>query len=265
MHDRYSQQDRKLGTAIIERKCSDSTKNRRRIYHVSKHVARGLARSENRDLSEAEEASRFFTTSEIVLAFPVKDSVPIVEPKEVHAFLSVKKKGVSMRVSISCISRASQILMPTQFLIQADFVTQANRQDVVMTSQRNEGLIEAIADAFVASVLKFCQHPNLQYKWIRYLPLEDTCPWDGLWKDLVSSIRSKIESLTVFRSPERSTRRTVNDLCYLQEGDKDRHGTPLLADLRPEVYLPYKYDPADVAILKKFGLTSLSFRKRSRR
>jgi hypothetical protein len=72
------------------------------------------------------------------------------------------------------------MLMPTQFLIQADFVTLANRQDIVMTSRRNQGLIEAIADAFIAGVLQLCQHQTLEYQWMRYQPLENSYPWDGL-------------------------------------------------------------------------------------
>ena len=57
--------------AVIERTCTNITDNRRRKYHIVKNTVRRLARSENRNLSEAEEASRSFATSEIVLAFPV--------------------------------------------------------------------------------------------------------------------------------------------------------------------------------------------------
>jgi hypothetical protein len=40
-----------------------------------------------------------------------------------------------------------------------------------MTSQRNERLIDAIADAFIAGVKKLCQHSTLQYKWMRLLAI----------------------------------------------------------------------------------------------
>ena len=83
--------------AVIERECTDITKNRIRNYRIHKHVARGLARSENRDLLEAEDASGSLTTSEIVLAFPVTgDSVPIVEPQEVYAFLPIRQVGFNV-------------------------------------------------------------------------------------------------------------------------------------------------------------------------
>jgi hypothetical protein len=48
-------------------------------------------------LSEAEETSRSFATSEIVLAFPVTDDpVPIIEPQEVYAFLPIRKMGFNV-------------------------------------------------------------------------------------------------------------------------------------------------------------------------
>lgn len=83
---------------IIERKCTDETKNRRRIYHTTRHLARNLEKSENRDLSGGdEETKKSFATSDIVLAFPVtKDTVPIVEPQDVFAFLPMKKMGFNV-------------------------------------------------------------------------------------------------------------------------------------------------------------------------
>jgi hypothetical protein len=56
--------------------------------------------SENRDLSEAEETSRSYSTSEIVLAFPVEDSAPIIEPQDVFAFLPVRRMGFNVSGSI---------------------------------------------------------------------------------------------------------------------------------------------------------------------
>jgi hypothetical protein len=88
--------------AIIERTCTDVAQNRKQTYHIVKHIARGLAKSENRDMSDAEEATRSFATSEIVLAFPViedpesEEEVPVIEPQEVFAFLPVRKMGFNV-------------------------------------------------------------------------------------------------------------------------------------------------------------------------
>ena len=96
---------------------------------------------------------------------------------------------------------------------------------------------------------------------MRYLPLENSYPWDGLWKDLISSIKSKLEDLAVFRSLERSTCRTIKDLFYREPVFNDQHGAPLFADLRSEVYLSDSYAPSDIEILKNFGLERLTFDK----
>ncbi len=93
---------------------------------------------------------------------------------------------------------------------------------------------------------------------MRYLPLEHNYPWDGLWKDLVSSLKSRLENLAVFRSLERRTCRTIKDLFYRPSICNDQHGAPLFADLRPEVYLSDFYAPSDIEILNNFGLKKLT-------
>lgn len=89
---------------------------------------------------------------------------------------------------------------------------------------------------------------------MRYLPLEHSYPWDSLWKDLVCSIKSRLENLAVFRSLELSTCRTIKDLFQRPPMCNDQHGAPLFADLRPEVYLSDFYAPSDIEILNNFGL-----------
>jgi hypothetical protein len=66
-------------------------------YHVTKYMATGLARSENRTLSEAEESSKSYVTSEIVLAFPVSNDLqPVIEPQKVFAFLPMRRVGFNV-------------------------------------------------------------------------------------------------------------------------------------------------------------------------
>lgn len=65
-----------------------------RYFHVTKHSAKTLARSENREYSEAEENTRAYATAEVVLAFPLTESsVPIIKSQEVFAFLPVRDMG----------------------------------------------------------------------------------------------------------------------------------------------------------------------------
>lgn len=109
---------------VIERMCTDVAENRKRTYHIVKHTARGLARSENRELSAAEEDTRSFATSEIVLAFPViedpvtHEEVPVIEPQDVFAFLPVKKMGFNVsgcHMSPIMLAKAYAVLNPGRF------------------------------------------------------------------------------------------------------------------------------------------------------
>jgi hypothetical protein len=64
-------------------------------YHVTKHIARNLVRNENRKYSEAEEAARTWSSSEVVLAFPLDDSWsdPVIKSQQIFAFLPIRSMG----------------------------------------------------------------------------------------------------------------------------------------------------------------------------
>lgn len=66
----------------------------RHIYHVTRYTATNLAKNENRKYSREEEDSRSYSTSEVVLAFPLdEDEEPLVEEQEVFAFLPLRRMG----------------------------------------------------------------------------------------------------------------------------------------------------------------------------
>lgn len=99
----YSMQDTQVANRVaLERSftdgpTSDDTVPERQIYHVTKYTATNLSRNENRDLLPAEEASKSYAKSEIVLAFPLTDqSVPIIEPQKVFAFLPMRQMGFNV-------------------------------------------------------------------------------------------------------------------------------------------------------------------------
>ncbi|KAK6840834.1 hypothetical protein PG987_001694 [Apiospora arundinis] len=83
-----------------------------------------------------------------------QDEAPVLHDQWVFAFLPVQKTRF-------------------KFLIQADFVTQANRQGIVVDSPRNEGLRRGIIDAFITATKQMCKHPTLRFQWMRYLPKPD--------------------------------------------------------------------------------------------
>lgn len=142
----------------------------------------------------------------------------------------------------------------SKFIIQADWDTDANRQDIVTTSPRNVSLRSGITDAFIKAVLQFCKHDTLQYRWMRYLPQKNSFPWDSFWKKLVAGIENEITSTPVMRSREIGVLRPINKLRYRLDKNNDENGDPLFADLPTELYLSDNYLPEDRRLLKDFGL-----------
>lgn len=149
--------------------------------------------------------------------------------------------------------------MDEQFLIHADFVTQANREDIVTTSERNLGLARGIADAFVKAVLWFCDHDTLQNNWMRYLPRDSDYPWDNFWKDVVGGIRDRLARVPVLRPAKHYyPHRLICDSRRLPDSMLDGAGCPLIADMDPEHYLSQGYKKQDLLRLKDYGLAEMS-------
>lgn len=71
------------------------------IYHITTLKADNLARSDNRDLPNTDEAQDISTTAEVVLAFPLSSNFrPLVnteQKQEVFAFLPVRESDYKVR------------------------------------------------------------------------------------------------------------------------------------------------------------------------
>ncbi|KAL9130478.1 MAG: hypothetical protein Q9217_001350 [Psora testacea] len=108
----------------------------------------------------------------VILAFPVDEhNKPVLKQQYTYAFLPLRRVGF-------------------KFLIQADFVTQANREDVVH-SKMNQAVLKGVARAFADAVVVLCKRLSLRYQWMRYLP-EDFIT-DEFWRTLWTLIREKLE------------------------------------------------------------------------
>ncbi|KAI8291522.1 hypothetical protein K4K60_001608 [Colletotrichum sp. SAR11_57] len=124
-----------------------------KYFHVTRGKATNLAKNDNRTYTEAEDAAKAYSASEVVVAFPLSETlVPIVEPQDVFAFLPVRPAGFN-------------------FVIQADFVTNANRQDILKDSRRNIGLLHAVGEAFVTAAIDFQAHETLRYRLLLFKSL----------------------------------------------------------------------------------------------
>ncbi|KAF5006291.1 hypothetical protein FDECE_7322 [Fusarium decemcellulare] len=210
------------------------------IYHITKHRARNLAKNENRKYTREEERTKAYSSADVVLAFPLSpESIPIVEPQKVFAFLPVQSAGFS-------------------FLIQSDFMTNASREGIVVTAARNTGLLGSIADAFIEAALQFCNHPTLQYTWIRFLPDKPKNAYEDFWFRLVTRIKEKVRTTPLIRPDSGGALRLITDLCQPRPRYADKKNNLLLRDLEPEISLSRHYGDHEVTILRDFRLSNFT-------
>ncbi|KAL3264491.1 hypothetical protein ABHI18_000706 [Aspergillus niger] len=207
-----------------------------RNYHLTKYVAHDLPGSENRTYTDKEQETRAYSRADIILAFPVtRDSVPVIEPQDVFAFLPIRNMGFT-------------------FLIHSDFVTDASRQDIVRSSARNRKLRTEIASAFNAAVLEMCKHPSLRYTWMRYLPQRDGHHWDPFWVELLDAIKTCLTKSWILESRTSGLWFPIKQMRRLQDYLFDKSGDPLFPDLAREQYPSAHYLKEDIARLEEFGL-----------
>ncbi|KAI0975554.1 hypothetical protein F4678DRAFT_417638 [Xylaria arbuscula] len=228
--------------SLIRRKDRDT--ERINNYHVTRHVAHGLPRNENREYSEAERATQTWSSSEVVLAFPLDDdgrAPEDVASQQVFAFLPIRNMGF-------------------KFLIQADFVTQANRQDIVTSSSRNQALRDGIADAFGEAMKQLCADELLRYTWIRYLPTMNDYPWDEYWSGLYERIKSKVQTTPLMHSFTESFPYRIEQMRKSRASDEDDNGDPVFKHIDPEKYLSKRYLQSELdKIQSHYGLKLMEY------
>ncbi|KAF5578414.1 hypothetical protein FPANT_10022 [Fusarium pseudoanthophilum] len=212
------------------------------IYHITRQMATNLARSDNRELPDTEEAKNDSSKAEVVLAFPITDnSEPLVTQKnqDLFAFLPLRRSDY-------------------KFLIHSDFDTNANRQDIVTTSRRNLDLRGWIASAFFQAVLQFCEHPTLCYSWPMFLPSSSDTSSDAFWSGLNQEIQSLMKKTPVLRSRNRIDLRLIGDVIFLPLSAQDAEGHPLFDDPTKDLYLSPSYSQEARNILNGYGLERLN-------
>ncbi|KAG4288696.1 hypothetical protein FPRO06_03518 [Fusarium proliferatum] len=216
--------------------------NQRQIYHITRQMATNLARSDNRELPDTEEAKNDSSKAEVVLAFPITDnSEPLITQRnqDLFAFLPLRRSDY-------------------KFLIHSDFDTNANRQDIVTTSRRNLDLRGWIASAFFQAILQFCEHPTLCYSWPMFLPSSSDTSSDAFWSGLNHEIQSLMKKTPVLKSRNRIDLRLVGDVVISAKDAQDAEGHPLFDDPTKDLYLSSNYSSKVVEILKGYGLGILS-------
>ena len=90
-----------VNQALVEKRVSegaslDDVEPESHIHYITEHIATNVAPHEDRTPSASDRSSR---QSKIVLAFPITaQSVPIIEPQNVFAFLPMKQMGFNVGV-----------------------------------------------------------------------------------------------------------------------------------------------------------------------
>ncbi|EFW99767.1 hypothetical protein CMQ_85 [Grosmannia clavigera kw1407] len=208
-------------------------------FYVVTHQATDLTMNENRTYSEAEKASGAYTTSQVVLAFPLSaESTPILEEQDLFVFLPVRKYGFN-------------------FIIQADFVTDANRQDIVTDSVRNARLMNSVAEGFCKAMLRVSKQDSLRYKWMHYLPRKQT-QRTGLWEHLVKCIDTCLAATPVLYD-RKGSGRLIKHLIRVKDHALDENGELLFDDGHPSKVVSRDYAEDDLDILTEYGLSYASF------
>ncbi|KAK7453070.1 hypothetical protein Landi51_04065 [Colletotrichum acutatum] len=217
---------------------SSSGETFQRKHHVARQVIRDVPPNENREFSEGH--GRADAETEIILVFPLADDhTPIVENQPVFAFLPMMPLGF-------------------KFIIQADFVTNSSREGIVISSARNLAIRDGIATCFIKAVDEMCQHPTLQFQWMRWLPQRHSYPWDNFWNGLLEDIKNRIKTSKTLRTRRSGRLGDIHSLRRLQSNWLDEIGSPLFDDLDTEMYVAEEYQVKDLSLLEPYGLKWLS-------
>ena len=232
-HDRHENSLSITNLTKVTRNNTQTSTSAQKFYTVKREV-----RDLPNDAARVDKEGKSIDYAKIILAFPVdQDDVPVLEQQHVFAFLPLRRAGF-------------------KFLIQSDFVTQANREDVVHTA-RNEAVLAGVAETFRDAVLQFCNHPSLCYQWMRYLPSDSIS--DDFWGSLRTRICAALLQTRILRPWSEKGLHCPHQLRILPSYYYDKSGDPLLPDLEDEIYLSRRYLEEDSQALQRLGTCSLSW------
>jgi hypothetical protein len=95
----------------ISRNPVGTTATDKKHYHVTRHLATNLSRSEGRELPSTEDANISSSSAEVVLAFPLTaDSKPLLASQHVFAFLPVRESGFKVGIMLCAIFVGRRVL-----------------------------------------------------------------------------------------------------------------------------------------------------------
>lgn len=210
-------------------------------YFVVRHTVQGMPDDDKR---------KGITSSEVTLAFPIdKNGAPIAREEYAHAFLPLRKYGF-------------------KFVIQADFLTPASREDILEDKPWNITIRNGLLAAVLAAVERLKRRENMKFTWFRFLPLESDIS-NAYFRPLANHIRQSLIAKELFLSQDgqfcTAARLLILPSWATYQDSGEAHAQPIIPEkhLPPFTrYLHESYDTtttrADGSLLEGLGLKQLS-------
>nr|POF11436.1 hypothetical protein CFP56_44274 [Quercus suber] len=209
-----------------------------------------IARAIVRDMPIEEKRERVSET-EIVLAFPTSQAAGQHVPRPVYNFLPIRTYGFSVSVEYNLVDCAE--LTRGQFLLQADFILTANRENIAHDNAWNDALLEGVLDLFVSAVRQFNHTGFCKYDWPNFIACDDTAH-GTIMEGFISRLRKTLRDESVLESQAGYLSRP-SELMLVPHHftDGGNPAQPLFDDiLNTFKYASSQYSPAN---LKLFGMT----------
>lgn len=149
-------------------------------------------------------------------------------------------------------------MLDIQFIVQADFLTTTNREDILATKEWNRTLCNAIPAAFLDAVSQLVTRPTLTYTWIRFLRHRN---YASIFRSAYSTIVLKLKNTPVLLSREKEVHRPTDLLILPAEFQADSSGEPLIPEkyLYGKHYLAAEYDiKQDSVLLAEIGVAQMT-------
>ncbi|KAL4812116.1 hypothetical protein BDW67DRAFT_193992 [Aspergillus spinulosporus] len=197
---------------------------------------------------------RYFPFRKKVTGLPPRESRPLIE--DVEMVLAFPLDGRDLTTQPFAHSYRPLRGTGLNFLVQSDFVTQDNGEDLAACLW-NDHLLNSLPSVFFAALQELCSIPELEKCWPRFLP--DDKIKDSPWSSFYESVLRDLKHIPVFKT-RAGTLKSLQEVRYLLPEHCDRNGKPLFEDLQEDIYLSPQYaDYYD--LLKPFGLQPVSSRQ----
>lgn len=109
---------------------------------------------------------------------------------------------------------------------------------------------------FRDAVLQFCQHPTLQFQWMRYLPSKNVP--GPFWDQLLPKTVALLKEAAILGPYSGGPLKRPHQLKWLSHDSVDQYGNPLFRDLSEELYLSSSYGWSDRKSLDQLGVRVVS-------